>query len=133
MKPIITMLCAVLIALSGQVSGQNMSTSFVVSPSSGPGPYPVGTQVKIDFKVNNFTKIRISPGTPSSITVPCFALISITHPALPGYTDFTSVISSHVRCHQNHLVPQSPPDVSRWLHYPGFQRDSDEYLVYGTG
>ena len=118
MKPIITMLCAVLIALSGQVSGQNMSTSFVVSPSSGPGPYPVGTQVKIDFRVNNFTKI-VSVLYPIKYNNTLLRFDSITNPVLPGYTD---------------LLPSSHPTagVIKIIWFPSPLDFPDGYTIAGS-
>ncbi|MFM8373500.1 MAG: hypothetical protein ACKOCO_14040, partial [Bacteroidota bacterium] len=118
MKPIITMLCAVLIALSGQVSGQNMSTSFVVSPSSGPGPYPVGTQVKVDFKVNNFTKI-VSVLYPIKYNGTLLRFDSITNPVLPGYTD---------------LLPSSHPTsgVIKITWFPSPLEHPDGYTIPGS-
>jgi len=85
MKPIYTFLCAVLLTIASQATGQNMSTSItsVTQP-----PYPVGSQVVINLNASNFTKVS-SVLLPVTYNSAVLRFDSITNPALPEYTDLT--------------------------------------------
>lgn len=88
MKPIITFLCAVLLTIASQASGQNMSTSFSAVPFPGQPPYPVGSQVRIDLKVSNFTNIS-SVLLPITYNSTVLRFDSIDNPVMPEYIDTT--------------------------------------------
>lgn len=86
MKPIITFLCAVLLTIASQVSGQNMSTSFSVVPLPGQPPFPVGSQLTVKFNVTNFTKIS-SVLLPIAYNSAVLRFDSIDNIALPSFPD----------------------------------------------
>ncbi len=85
MKPIITFLCAVLLTIASQATGQNMSTSItsVTQP-----PYPVGSKVTVNLNASNFTKVS-SVLLPITYNSAVLRFDSITDPAIPEYTDLT--------------------------------------------
>lgn len=85
MKPIITFLCAVLLTIASQATGQNMSTSITAITQP---PYPVGSQVTINLNASNFTKVS-SVLLPITYNSTVLRFDSITDPTLPEYTDLT--------------------------------------------
>lgn len=88
MKPIITTLCAVLLAIATQVSAQNMSTSFSAVPLPGQPPYAIGSHVQVDMYVTNFINIS-SVSLPITYNSSVLRFDSITNVAIPDYTDTT--------------------------------------------
>ena len=60
MKPILSRLLAGLfLLLAAQAFGQlSMTTNFVVTAPAAPSPYPIGTHIEIELRVNNFTNIE---------------------------------------------------------------------------
>ncbi|MBL7827192.1 MAG: gliding motility-associated C-terminal domain-containing protein [Saprospiraceae bacterium] len=88
MKPIITTLCAILLAISGQVAGQNLTTSFATAPLPGQPPFPVGGQVRVDLNVTNFLNIS-SVLMPITYNSTVLRFDSITDVAIPEFVDVT--------------------------------------------
>lgn len=86
MKPIHTLLCAVLLTLASQVSGQNMSTSFTAVPSLP--NYLIGSEVRVQLNVTNFTNIS-SVLLPITYNASVLRFDSIDLPVIPEYPDTT--------------------------------------------
>lgn len=118
MKPITTFLCAVLLMMASQVCGQNMSTSFTAVPFPGQPPYPVGSRVKIDLNVTNFTKV-------SSVLLPIvynstvLRFDSIDMPILPGYSDTT-------------VVSHPTPGIIKLAWFPSLLDYPDGFTLVGS-
>lgn len=115
MKPIYTFLCAVLLTIASQATGQNMSSSITTVTQP---PYPLGSAVVVDLNVTNFTNIS-SVLLPITYNSTVLRFDSMSNPAIPDYTDLTPMF------HPN-------PGVIKIAWFPSLLNYPDGFTIAGT-